>query len=59
LNRQEARDLVATQDRNPDLDVKTIIKDAEESGVRKTPKKLAAETRKLLGIPRSGAQNKK
>ncbi|MBI0064368.1 MFS transporter [Bifidobacterium polysaccharolyticum] len=54
LNRQEARDLVATQDRNPDLDVKTIIKDAEESGVRKTPKKLVAETRKLLGIPRSG-----
>lgn len=37
LNRQEARDLVATQDQNPDLDVKTIIKDAEENGTRKTP----------------------
>lgn len=50
LNRQEARDLVATQDRNPDLDVKTIIKDAEENGMRKTPEMLAAEVRKEIGV---------
>ncbi|WP_339350844.1 MFS transporter [Bifidobacterium indicum] len=50
LNRQEARDLVATQDQNPDLDVKTIIKDAEENGTRKTPEMLMAEAEKKLGV---------
>ena len=39
--------------------MKTIIKDAEESGVRKTPKKLVAETRKLLGLSHTGTKSKK
>ena len=53
LNRQEARDLVATQDQNPDLDVKAIIKDAEENGTRKTPEMLKVEAKKALGTKQS------
>ncbi|BDR53827.1 MFS transporter [Bombiscardovia nodaiensis] len=41
-SQQEARDLVATQDKNPDLDVKTIIKDAEENGTRQVPESVKA-----------------
>ncbi|RBP99043.1 MFS transporter [Bifidobacterium xylocopae] len=45
-SQQEARDLVATQDKNPDLDVRTIIHDAEANGTRQVPKavKVAAKT---------------
>ncbi|BDR55382.1 MFS transporter [Bombiscardovia apis] len=41
-SQQEARDLVATQDENPDLDVSTLIKDAEENGTRTVPDGLKA-----------------
>ena len=58
LNRQEARDLVATQDQNPDLDVKAIIKDAEENGTRKTPEMLKAEARKALGTKQSAGADR-
>ncbi|MEK0305955.1 MFS transporter [Bifidobacterium favimelis] len=48
LSQQEARDLVATQDQNPDLDVKNIIKEAEENGVRKTPQMMVAQVKEGL-----------
>ncbi|OZG49220.1 MFS transporter [Bombiscardovia coagulans] len=37
-SQQEARDLIATQDENPDWDVNVIIHDAEENGTRQAPK---------------------
>ncbi|KFI40728.1 putative proline-betaine transporter [Bifidobacterium actinocoloniiforme DSM 22766] len=46
-SQQEARDLVATQDKNPDLDVKAIIKDAEANGTRQVPETIKTAARAI------------